>query len=348
MKKYLRRALPWLVTLLLASFLIRQGGNWRDLQAVLGRAQWFWLLLAMVWQASSYGAVAWLNELLLRHYGASVPWLRQYVIQLAMAFVEAAIPSATVSGFVLRARLLKPYGVSADVATATTLVEIVLITGSVLLFAVLAGGLAVMSGVSGLGMTIQRPLWLIGVIGLAGVALWQWRRGRFDRLGGWIAGRLCRAWDQWIVRRWPDRLAEWPATRLLGRGRYLVTEVASLLRTHPYAIGALLVARTGFEALGLMMCFYALGQPLPLITLLLLYTFTIGVNTLGAVPGGVGLAEVSLATLYTQFGLDPGSAVAVAVTYRLTDYWLPRAAGGLAWLWLERQSAYKIVQEPNP
>lgn len=57
----------------------------------------------------------------------------------------------------------------------------------------------------------------------------------------------------------------------------------------------------------------------------------------GALPGGVGLAEVALATLYTQFSITPELAAAVALVYRVTGYWLPRLFGGLFWLWLERQ-----------
>ena len=85
------------------------------------------------------------------------------------------------------------------------------------------------------------------------------------------------------------------------------------------------------------MCFYALGQRLPWPTMLLVYTLTIVVNSLGAIPGGIGLAEVSLAALYAQFGVPPQTAVIIALAYRLTDYWLPRLSGGLAWLWLERK-----------
>ncbi len=81
--------------------------------------------------------------------------------------------------------------------------------------------------------------------------------------------------------------------------------------------------------------------------MLLLYTLTLTINTLGAIPGGVGLAEVSLATLYTQFGVDLERAVIIALTYRLTGYWLPRGAGGLSWLWLEHvHRALSLPEEP--
>jgi uncharacterized protein (TIRG00374 family) len=336
MRKHLTRVLPWLITLLLVGFLIQQGGDLRDFQAVLGRAQWFWLLLAVVCQTGMYGAITWLNELLLRHYGVFVPRFRQYVIQLALAFVEAAIPSAVLSGLVLRARLLRPYGAAPDVATVTTLVETTLISTSVLVPALFVGGVAMMNSAEGIEAAGRLLPWLLCVVCIAVVAGWQWRRGWFSRFGDRIVGWFCHTWDQWIVHRWPNRLAERPSARVLERLRYLVTELSSLLHTRPYAIGASLLARTGFEALGFMMCFYAFSQPLPLTTLLLLYTITISINTLGAIPGGVGLAEVSLATLYTQFGIETESAVAVALAYRVTGYWLPRAAGGLSWLWLEK------------
>ena len=336
-EKHLPRLLPWLVTLLLIVFLVQRGGDWRGLWMALGRAKWAWLLLALLFQAASYGAVAWLNELLLRRYGAFVPWFKQYVIQLAMAFVEAALPSATVSGFMLRARLLKSHGVTPDVATLTAIVEIVLITSSVLLLALVVSGLAALGHASGLEMLAQPLTWILCGTVLAGMVVWLWQRNKSSRLGNQIGNWFDRTWDDHIVRRWPKWLSAWPAARLLARGHYLVGELISLLRTRPYTLAVLLVARTGLEALGFATCFYSLGLSLSPAKLLQIYTLTIGVNTLGAVPGGVGLAEVSLAALYTQFGVDPGHAVAVALIYRLTDYWLPRAIGGVAWLWLERQ-----------
>src|SRR6266542_115721 len=120
MNKYLKRIIPILITLLLVWFIVRQGIRWRDFKTVIMQARWGWLLLALIFQAGSYSAITWLNEILLRHYGAHVAWGRQFFIQLAMAFVEAVVPSAAISGVLLRARLLKPYNVSSDIAVITT------------------------------------------------------------------------------------------------------------------------------------------------------------------------------------------------------------------------------------
>jgi hypothetical protein len=106
------------------------------------------------------------------------------------------------------------------------------------------------------------------------------------------------------------------------------------------------LGRFGFEALSLIMTFYALGQVLPFATLILLYALTIAINTIGAVlPGGVGLAEVSLSALYAQFGIPTEAAVTIALAYRLTGYWFPRLVGGLALLWIEREEYRRSISE---
>jgi len=336
MNKYLKRILPLLVTILLAGFLFQRGIKWNDLQAVLHQARWGWLLLALFWQASSYGAVTWLNEILLQRYGARVPFQKQYMIQLAMAFIEAAVPTASISGAVLRVRLLKSHGVSPDVATATTMAEMTLVSVSVVLFALPVAGLAMLNGALGLRVLNRWLFTLLAAAVLTTLTIKQWNTPRFAHIRAQWLQAVAHLWDNQIRPRGLKQFGAWTSQRLLRRFRYLEAEFVALLHDRPYAILLSLLARSGFEALGLMMCFYALGQSLPIVTLILIYTLTIAINTLGAIPGGVGLAEVSLTALYAQFGISTETALAVALAYRLTDYWLPRVAGGLAWLWLER------------
>jgi uncharacterized protein (TIRG00374 family) len=336
MKKFLLRAWPWLITGLLVVFLIRQGSDLRDFRSVLAQAHWLWLLLAVAAQAGVYAMVAWLNMLLLRHYGVAVPWFRQYSIQLITAFVEAVVPSATISGFVLRARLLKRYGAKPDVTTITTLIETGLISASVLVPVLLAAGLAAGDRAESWGMLAVIGL---GMAGLSTTAAWYWRRNRCGHSIRELVSWAGKTWDRTIVRRWPRQLVSWPSTRLLERIGYLLSELRPLLARHTWDIGGILVVRTACETFAFIACFYVFGQSLALPVYLLLYTLTITINTVGTIPGGVGLAEVSLATLFIQFGLEPEAAVAVALTYRATGYWLPRAAGGLLWLWIEHTHA---------
>lgn len=335
-KKWLPRLLPWLITLLLLRFLVTQGGDWQELRQELASASLGLLALAVLFQAGTYAAVAWYNELLLRSYQVRVPWWRQYSIQFAMSFVETAVPSAAVSGLLLRARLLKPYGATADVATVTTVVETFSISLTVLAPALFVGAFVAIDGVDA-GPAARLLLLLLAIGGGALLVIGRWRRQwlRDSRIA--MQMRLSRWWDNHAVRRWPQRLADYPSHRLTGRAAYLWREMATMLRQRPHWLLAALLLRTGCEVIAFGLCFYAFGEKLPLLTILLLYTITITVNTLGAVPGGVGLAEVSLAAIYTQFGLAPETAVAIALAYRLTGYWLPRVTGAFSWLWLERQ-----------
>lgn len=345
MKKYLKFTIPFIVLGLFAILLLKQGTPWQDFKTVLRQARWEWLLLALVWQAASYGAVTWLNQIILRHYGADVPWGKQYIIQLAMAFVEAAIPSAAISGAVLRVRLLKPHGVSAAVATVSTVIEVALVSVSVLLLALPALILVTFSGMPG-KMGLWQGLVGLGVITfLMTVVISIKANPRFIQLKREMQRWMIGVWDQHFYARWRRYLGDWSGQRILNRLHYFGTESMALLRAQPYTIGINLLARSVFEALGLMMCFYALGQYLPWPTMILIYTLTIAVNSLGAIPGGIGLAEVSLAVLYTQFGIPVQTAVVIALAYRLTDYWLPRLAGGVAWFWLEQKFPVPISEE---
>jgi len=337
MNKVLKRSIPLLITLLLGVFLFRKGIHWNNLQSVLNQAKWGWLFFALLWQASSYGAVTWLNEILLRHYGANVPFGKQYVIQLAMAFIESVVPSGSISGAVLRVRLLKPHGVSPDIATVTTLAEMTLVAASVAFLALPVAGIAALQGVQGLNSFGLGEIFLISAVILVVATIWQWRNPHFARVRRLFLQQAAHFWDDRICSRWHQQLLAWPSERIFQRGRYLWAELMVLLRARPYEIILSLIARAGFEVLGLVMCFLALGQVLPWPTMILVYALTLVANAMSAIPGAIGLTEISLAALYSQLGIPSETALAIALAYRLTDYWLPRLVGGSAWLWLEQQ-----------
>ena len=348
MKKYWKYVLPFLITVLLGWFLLRRGISWDNLQSVLHQARWSALLLALVFQATSYGAVTYLNQILLQGYGAFVPFRKQVVVQLAMAFIEALVPSASLSGVVLRARLLKPHGVLADVATATVLTEGTLIFASVLLPALFLAVFAIFSGTYGIYNLGRWITFFIAALLLIGIIVWQWNANAFSGLRTQLLRWASQYWEENIQKRWPQQFGGWSAGPIIQRVRYLWDETASALSNRPYAILISLMTRSIFEALCLMMCFYALGISLPVITLALIYSLTIAINTLGAIPGGVGLAEVSLSALYAQLGISREIAVTIALAYRMVGYWLPRVVGGVAWLWIEQLHPQPSSSEVAP
>ena len=348
MNKYLKYILPLLITFLLGWFLFRHGIRWNDLQAVIQRASWRALFLALLFQAASYSAVTFLNQILLQSYGAVVPFSKQFAVQLAMAFIEALVPSASISGVALRARLLRPHGVSADVATATVVTEGSLILASVVLPAFLLAGFGTFHGMYSLDNLGNWLVFGVGSGALLGISLWKWNAQPFSNFRKRLLNWLSEVWEKYFQSRWPATFGTWSAARIIQRGHYLWAETVSAFRNRPYAILMSLTARSGFEALCLGMCFYALGTTLPFITLVLIYSLTIAINTLGAIPGGVGLAEVSLSTLYAQLGISAEIALTIALAYRMIGYWLPRVVGGLAWLWIEQLNPQPSNSEVIP
>jgi len=338
MQKILKYSLPLIITLLLVSLLLRNGIHLDDLRSILDRSQKGWLALALLSMACAYGAVTWLNEILLKRFNARVPYGEQFLIQLAMAFIETVVPSAAISGVILRARLLKPHGVSADVATATTLVETTLLTASLILPGAAVVCIAMVEGIPGFGLLSNWIFFISGVIIMIVLTNGKWNAAVFVDIKARAIQATSRFWEQAIQPRWPTYFEHWPAQRVNERIQYLWSESIASIQAQPISILLSLLTHFIFEALCLAMCFYALGQKLPLTTLFLLYPLTIAINTFGTVPGGIGLAEVSLSALYVQFGIAIEAAISLAITYRVMGYWFPRVAGGLAWLWIEREN----------
>jgi uncharacterized protein (TIRG00374 family) len=234
------------------------------------------------------------------------------------------------------------------VATVTIITEGTLILLSILVPTLFVGGIAIVNGAPAFDGVGRLLILLLVAAILLTIFVWQWNAVSFSRFRIEQLQRIGRFWDRHIQPRWFKKLENWQSQQIVDRLRQLWIDTVFSVRYRSHAILACLVARFVFEALCLMICFYALGQRLSVITLLLVYSLTITINTLGAVPGGIGLAEVSLAAFYSRLGITSEVALAVALAYRLTGYWFPRLLGGLAWLWLERRELPESVPKSVP
>lgn len=78
------------------------------------------------------------------------------------------------------------------------------------------------------------------------------------------------------------------------------------------------------------------------------------VVALSPLPGGVGLAEISLVALLTNAGADETAALGATLLYRCVVWLTPLIAGGIGWWWWSRQhlwtktSAMQNVNEESP
>ena len=93
-------------------------------------------------------------------------------------------------------------------------------------------------------------------------------------------------------------------------------------------VHALLVELIGVAMIWLVLRAFGVdGSP---VVAFVAYTFSVLFASVGILPAGVGLAEVSLGAILVSFGIDGATAAVAVITYRLFDVWLPFLAG--AWL----------------
>jgi uncharacterized protein (TIRG00374 family) len=74
------------------------------------------------------------------------------------------------------------------------------------------------------------------------------------------------------------------------------------------------------------------------------YVLSLLFSMIAFTPAGLGLVEASLSVLLISFGVPQANAIAVAVTFRLFDFWLPVALGIASLMIVKRQSQEVLVR----
>jgi len=99
-------------------------------------------------------------------------------------------------------------------------------------------------------------------------------------------------------------------------------------------------ALTTCNVLALYCVVLATGQHLPFTALLIIYGFGVLLGTLIPTPGGVGGVEAGLVAGLVSFGVTSGTALSIALLYRVVNFWLPLGVGLVAFIYSERRQYY--------
>jgi uncharacterized protein (TIRG00374 family) len=92
----------------------------------------------------------------------------------------------------------------------------------------------------------------------------------------------------------------------------------------------------------------AVGAPVPWRGLLFAYAVGTAVQSVGIVPGGVGVVEGALALALMGAGVGHPLALAAVLVYRFISFWMVVAAGWLAYLFRGRDwDTGEIVHKPE-
>jgi uncharacterized protein (TIRG00374 family) len=309
-------------------------GELRTAGPIFRNARWIWLGIAVLIQVISYACLAQLNRLLLQPFSGRIGVLRMMAILPSFAFIEVAIPSAGASGVVLRVRYLGQSGYTPEASMFTLALESLYL--GVMMTSVSLLGVGYLFGSQQLSSTQTRLLVFCAILLLALFALVVWAgrdRERIRRLALTFASR----WNQLAIR-----LRQALLTNELVNQRVDGFYNGLLNYTFQPLVMALIFTflRVVLDVASLGACFIAFNYLVPSGILLTGYGLMLALSGLGALPGGLGMADLSLAVVYARLGAPGAVAVAAALAYRLIAFWLLRFIGFITWQVLEAR--YKL------
>ena len=100
----------------------------------------------------------------------------------------------------------------------------------------------------------------------------------------------------------------------------------AVIRRHPgafYRMVGLQYLAVGCDVAALYIAFLALGQPPKAWIVLMGFVVSMATLAIVSVPGGGGSFEAVMSVFFTRHGLEPATAIAAAMLYRLVAFWIP-------------------------
>jgi uncharacterized protein (TIRG00374 family) len=286
----------------------------------------YWLLaLAVALQVLALLGYANLTRFILKVLDVRMRLIEVLSITLSGLAVSHVLSAGGVGGWVVTYNaLLKrqvPHGLIFVAIAAQQFFNYVVLW---VLFAVAIAYLVIERGQSIAAYTaalvlIGLLLWLTGY----GVYLYNHRTKMRRRVGqlARLANRIMRreVVQERHVDGWLDNLFTGMRRMTSHRGAFRLTAL--------YAC-----AYWFFDMLCLWATFLAFDYRIGLSTLAVGYVVAYSVGTLAPTPGGLGAVEGILIALFVSFGVPSATAVAVVLTYRLINFWLPIPPGFIAYL----------------
>lgn len=281
------------------------GVDYAEIWDVLEGADWALVILAVLIGHTQFFPSATSTMFAVT---TKLPFWPLLVLQTASQFIALAIPSSA-GRVAMNAAFLHKFGVPVTAAVAQGAIDGFsgfLVQAVILIIVLITGDVDL-----GLEIDPSDVPWLLVLGVIAGIALvvvlviWRVRKIREK-----VAPVIRQAWDAWkAVLRQPSR-----------------------------AFGLLFSSFVYWNVLGLTLwvLLEAVGSPLSYGSALFIAAGTSLLAGFMPIPGGVGVAEATMAALLSTFGVDQSAALAVTATYRVITFYLPALEGLFGARWLER------------
>lgn len=271
-----------------------------------------WLLVALLFQFGTYicTAAVWYQVL---HYGGAHYNLLSFIpLAFAKLFSDQALPSGGASGISFFIAALKHRGVSTDLCMAIMLVSLIGYYAAYLIIALVSIALLLFYHAIHIWIVV-----LVGVFCLVAVVI--------------PTGALFL--QQWSPRSLPKILTRIPNIKDLLLG--FTNAPRHLLRNKVLVAKVILsyIAVFLLDAATLWIMLLAIGQDASFLVALPCFVVSSIVATLGPVPLGLGIFEVSSIGMLNALGISVEAALTATLLLRGFTLWLPMLPG----LWLARR-----------
>ncbi|MER8154213.1 lysylphosphatidylglycerol synthase transmembrane domain-containing protein [Streptomyces sp. NPDC094472] len=289
-----------------AYFLLSQFTHLK-LGALVGEANWIWVLFALVFSALTYLAAA---LSLLGFVPEKVPLPRTVLAQVAASFVKLVAPAA-VGGVALNTRFLQRAGVRPGLAVASVGASQLFGLASHIVLLLTFGYITGTERTPALSpsRTVIAGLLTAAVLVLVVTAIPVLRKFVSTRVRSLFAGVVPRMLD------------------VLQRPKKLLTGIG----------GTLLL--TAANVMCLDSAIRAFGGELSYASIAVVFLAGNALGSAAPTPGGVGAVEAALIAGLTFAGLPYETAAPAVLLFRLMVFWLPVLPGWVAFTHLTRKEA---------
>jgi uncharacterized protein (TIRG00374 family) len=291
----------------------------------LSHARLDWVAAAIGAEALSLLTYAYLQYLILKLSGASIPLGPLTAVTLANDAIANSVPGGSAVGSAYRYRFYRRSGASAA-SSGWTIFTVLIAQAVGMSLLLLIGVLVALGGGAGtrdIGVTI---VGLVIVVAAMAVLV---RRDLILRL----AQALSRAAGRAAGRQ---RASATPGTAGTDGLAARIEATFARMREIPLSASATMWIVTVAAAVwaadfGCLVCaFGAIGAAVPWYGVLLAYGVAQVAGSLPVVPGGIGIIEGSLAIILISYGASRPSALAAAIVYRVVSFWLCLAVGWIS------------------
>jgi uncharacterized protein (TIRG00374 family) len=286
----------------------------------------WWLALALVFTALSFGGYVVLFQYVYVRAGSRVDLRASYQITMASLAATRLLAAGGAGGIALTAWALRRSGMGRREVADSTVVFLCL-TYAVYMAALIVVGLGlwldVLPGPDPFALTVVPAIFgavCFAVFGALAMVPTDVER----RLMNWAV-----AHHRPRVAKIGTRLATVPATVSTG----VRTAVGHVREANPSLLGSL--AYWGFNIAVLWACFRAFGESPPWAVIVMAY-FVGMLGNLLPLPGGVGGVDGGMIGSFVAFGVDFGLAAVAVLTYRAFAFWLPTIPGAIAYFQLRK------------